>query len=171
MELSIFGNVPEMITSAVAFAGAVFAIVQWRGSNKLKRAEFLKEITEKLHSDEKISKILYKIEYNEPWYDANFHGSPFEKEIDSFVAFVNYICYLRNRKIIKNEEFHLLAYEIKRICVNFDMQSYLWNLYNFSKKNRNDCSFQELIDYAKSENIFDVDSKENETKFTKRLNF
>jgi len=171
MELSIFGNVPEMITSAVAFAGAIFAIVQWRGSNKLKRAEFLKEITEKLHSDEKISKILYKIEYSEPWYDANFHGSPFEKEIDTFVAYVNYICYLRNRKIIKNEEFHLLAYEIKRICVNFDMQSYLWNLYNFSKKNEKDCSFQELIDYAKSENIFDVDSKENETKFTKRLNF
>lgn len=171
MESSIFGNVPEMITAAVAFVGAVFAIVQWRGSNKLKRAEFLKEITEKLHSDEKISKILYKIEYNEPWYDANFHGSPFEKEIDSFVAYVNYICYLRNRKIIKNEEFHLLAYEIKRICVNFDMQSYLWNLYNFSKKNRNDCSFQELIDYAKSENIFDVDSKENDTKFKKILNF
>ncbi|WP_296333628.1 hypothetical protein [uncultured Treponema sp.] len=171
MDLSIFGNVPELVTAAVAFAGAIFAIVQWRGSNKLKRAEFLKEITEKLHSDEKTAEILYKIEYSEPWYDANFHSSPFEKEIDSFVAFVNYICYLRNCKIIKKEEFRLLAYEVKRICVNFDMQSYLWNLYNFSKKNGKDCSFQELIDYAKSENIFDVDSRENENKFEKRLNF
>ena len=112
------------------------------------------------------------LEYNNNWYNEDFHSGENEKEIDQFLAFINYICYLRNMKIIKENEFKLLRYEVNRVCCNYGVQSYLWNLFHFSIKMNAKCSFNEIIDYGMKKKLLPQQFKQNNKDlFPKYLNF
>jgi len=166
-------NTLSLITIILAAFGGLFAYLQWRKSVKLKRAEFLNQIIEKIRFDDEISKALYLIDYNQSWYDENFHGgSENEFLMDKLLSYLDYICYLiESHNIAKSEE-KVLDYDIKRACENWSCQAYLWNLYWWAKSRQSTCSFQHLIDYGLSNNIipeynFTIDSG----KYPKYLNF
>lgn len=166
-------NICELLSIVFTVMGGIFAYKKWDESNRIKRAEFIKQIIEKLRFDENMVKVMYKIDYEDKWYDKNFHGSNSEIEIDKLLTYMSYICYIYKMKNIKSKEFKILCYELKRTCLSHDVQSYLWNLYHFSKKQKTDCMFQYLIDYGIKNNIIDealfFDS--NCKKYTKHLNF
>ena len=93
----------------IAFGGG-FALWQFSKSTRIKRAEFLNQIIEKLRFDENLKTMMYVVDYNQNWYDADkFH----------------------NRKCT---EFKICQYEINRVCASVSTKIYLWNLYHFSKK-------------------------------------
>ncbi len=96
-------DILSLLNVLILFIGFLFGIYQWAHANKLKRAEFLKQIIEKLYFDEQLSRFMYdKIEYNNDiWYTNDFHGGPNEDLTDKFLLNINYICYLRDLKIIK----------------------------------------------------------------------
>jgi RNA processing factor Prp31 len=165
-----------MITSiiglVIATFGSAFGLVQWNHSNKIKKAEFLKQIIDQLRFNDNLSKTMYMIEYSDNWYSVKFHNSPEEKEIDKFLAYINYVCYLRNNKIITENEFKFLRYEITRVCSNIQVQSYLWNLYHFSKRMNTICSFSELVKYGLEEKLIpDYFTNEKSKKYIQNLNF
>lgn len=165
MVATILGLLIASITSVVG-------LMQWNKSNMIRKAEFLKQIIDKLRFDENMTKIMYKIDYSHNWYDKSFHNSDEEKEYDKFFAYLNYVCYLRTTKIISEKEFNILKYEINRVCLDNGVQSYLWNLYHFSKKNNVKSSFNELIEYAIKEKIFGINFRNKNGKdYPKYLNF
>ena len=163
------------IASLVMVAiGGVFAGVQWNVSNKIKRAEFINIIIEKLRFDKDMAQTMYKIDYGESWYSDDFHNgnSDLEFEIDKLLSYLSYICYLKKTKNISKEEFKVLQYEIIRVCSSFDVQSYLWNLYHFSIKHDSKCSFEYLVSYGLDNKIFDVRFLSSSISiYEQRLNF
>ena len=67
-------NSLALMTIIVAVFGGIFAYLQWRKSVKLKRAEFLNQIIEKLRFNDEMTRAIYLIDYNQDWYGEGFHG-------------------------------------------------------------------------------------------------
>ena len=136
--ITIILNIVSLI---VVIIGGIFAFVQWRKSLKLKKAEYIKELIDKIRSDSEIRDIIYTFDYAIPWYNRNFHGSETEKKTDKTLLYFSYICYLRDSKTIGEKEFNFFEYEIKRFMNNSDLQDYFYNIYHFSNKNNSPMSF------------------------------
>ncbi len=165
----------KIISLIFGVIGGFFVYYQWRKSVKTKRAEFINQILEKLRFNKDLSKYMHIIDYNQDWYDESFHRSgdisDIEISIDNLFSYVDYICYLKATRNISKSEFKIFKYEIDRICVSHSTKCYLWNLYHFSKKNKSTCSFQYLIDYGISCGLFPKDFKNNNSLYTKRINW
>ena len=163
MEIS---DVISSISLAVTIIGLAFAFFQWRKSNSIKRAEYINELTEKVRSDEDIRAIVYRIDYNEDWYTAGFHGSgELEVQVDKTLSYFSYICYLKSMKVVSKKEFSFFEYKINRILKDNNVQRYLFNLYHFSRKDNTSISFNYLLEYGKEKKLltndfFNKDSKQ-----------
>lgn len=160
-----------IISLGFAAIGGAFIFWQWQKSLKTKRAEFINQILEKIRFDKDLTETMYIIDYDQNWYDSSFHTNKLESSIDKLFSYVNYICYLKSTGNISKTEFKIFQYEINRICVSDSTKSYLWNLYNFSMKNKTTSSFQYLIDYGIENKLFPDDFKDNKTLYTKTLNW
>ncbi|GAU78489.1 hypothetical protein [Fusibacter sp. 3D3] len=163
-----------IITLIIAIPTGGFALYQWYKANKVRRAEFINQIIEKLRFDKDFVEIVYLIEYNHDWYNGGFHNGAdgLEFKIDKLLSYMTYICYLKNHRIISKNEFSILEYEIYRTCESPSIQAYLWNLHHFSNKRSQRCTFDGLIKYGKNKKIICIDfDNKNSTIFQKHLNF
>jgi len=152
--------------------GGIFALIQWISSKKIRKAEFVHQIINRLRFDDEMQKVMYLIDYNHKWYSENFHNSELENRVDKLLSYIDYICYLYFLKNISNNEFRILKYEINRICISPSVQAYLWNLYHFSKRMNTNCSFMHIIDYGIKKKIIKNEFKENgKDLYFKYLNF
>ena len=86
--------------------GGCFGYYQWQKSIKIKRGEYLNELTEKIRTDPDISEVVYILDYNQKWYDDSFHESgELERKVDKTLSYFSYICYLFENKLITKNEF------------------------------------------------------------------
>lgn len=114
-----------VIALVFALVGGVFAWIQWQRANRLKRADFIHQITEKLRTDTEISQVIYLIEYSKPWHNMEFHGGgELERQVDTTLAFFSYICYLRKARLLSRSDFRVLDDELARIANNPSVQAY-----------------------------------------------
>jgi hypothetical protein len=157
----------------LVIVGGIFAGFQWQMSNKTKRIELINQIIEKLRFDQGMAQTMYRIDYGKLWYDEKFHtGTELEFAVDKLLSYFSYICYLKKTKNISGKEFSILQYEVNRVCNSNQVQSYLWNLYHFSKQLNSKCSFDYLISYGIENKLFDDSFSNKHTKtYIKRLNF
>ena len=153
----------------------IFAYRQWSVSNKIRKSEFINQILDKIRFDKELADMMYVIDYSVSWYKGHFQNcdKDFEFKMDKLLSYLSYICYLWKEKRITEKEFRVLKYEVNRVCNSYDVQSYLWNLYHFAKRNHAECSFQYLIDYGIKEKLIDAktfrDPKSGQ--YEKNLNF
>jgi len=165
----------DSISIAFVLAGGVFALTRWYAEIKTKRAKFMEKIYLRSRIDKEMAETMYKIDYDYTWYDESFHGNRtgLEYSVDKLLSFFDYICYLKKIRTITKNEFVVIQYRIIRIFNSPCVQSYLWNLYHFSKKNKADCSFKHLIDYGLIKGSIDKTEFNNpeSKKYKKRLNF
>jgi len=162
------------ITPIVTVFSVIIALLQYMKANKVKRAELINQIIEKLRFNEELQETFLMIDYNNKWYNESFHNkeNDIEKKVDRLLAYFSYLCYLRNLKFLSKKEFTLFEYQLNRICISPQVQNYLWNLYHFSKKNNAKTSFNYLIDYGLKNNLFYSDFNNKDTShYTKYLNF
>ena len=180
-------NIISLVIAAFSAFGAlgviVFAALQWKDTNKIKRAEFVTQIIRTLRFEKSMVLTAYTIDYNKPWYQKYFHNfnhdidysqpwyneelqntnRDIEFEIDKYLSYLSYICYLRKNRYIRKNEFEFFEYKVKSACRSTDVQIYLWNLYHFSKKCGTVCSFENLIEFGMRRGIFTrKDFKEND---------
>jgi len=79
---------------------------------------------------------------------------------------------LKKTKNISEEEFKFLQYEVIRACSSYDVETYLWNLYHFSRKHKSMCSFEHLVTFGINNRIFRDGFTNGACKsYVKRLNF
>ena len=153
-----FRNLIAAATLVLAVIAGFRALAQWKESKRIKRAEYIKELTDKIRSDDDIAKTLYQIEYNVFIYSMNFHGSgELERQVDKTLSYFSYICYLKKHKILTSDEFRFFDYEVTRIFQNMDIVNYLYNLYHFSQKQERPISFCYLVDYGLENGLLDED--------------
>jgi hypothetical protein len=161
-----------IISLVFAAIGGGFIYWQWKRSVKIKRAEFINQILDKLRFDKDLTAVMYVVDYKQDWYNnESFHDSEFECSIDKLFSYIDYICYLQTTRNISNTEFKIFQYEIHRICISDSSRAYLWNLYHFSKKNNTACSFQYLIDYGIEKKLLPKNFKDNKSLYFKTLNW
>jgi len=167
----IVENIIALITLILAIIGGGFAFVQWKKSLNLQRANFIEQIIKKLRFDKDMIEALYMVDYDQDWYDKNFHGGS-EKEslIDKLLSYLTYICYLLETNNISKEESKILLYELNRTCNCWSIRAYLWNIWCFSKEQKTICTFQYLIDYGLKHQLLDKDNfTENCDKYPKYI--
>lgn len=163
-------DICDVLSIAFTIIGGFFAYNKWTESNRIKRAEFINQIIEKLNFDKDMVNAIYKIDYDKNWYGYDFHKSKLERKIDKLLIYLSYVCYISEMKNIKEEEFKILDYKLERTCSSYDVQSYLWNIYHFSKKQGVNCTFQYLIDYGIKKDIINKETFLNpEENYYKRV--
>ena len=133
------------VTMVVTIIGLIFSCYQWWRKVQSERAEKLSNLINILRRDARQLSVLYKIDYNEPWYDESFHKSKLEGEMDQFLSYYEYILYLKKNHMISRREFRFFEYDIERIVKNPDMQAYLFNLYHFSERARIPFSYKNIL--------------------------
>ena len=165
-------DIISIIGLVIASSGGTIGLVQWNQANKVKKAEYLDNIIQKLRYDEKLNSVFRKIEYSNNWYNSKFHNCSEEQIFDELFSYLDYICYLRKNRILSNKEFRVLQYELNRVCGNYNVQTYLWNVYQFSKKNNAKCPYENLINYAENAKIINRKMFESVlNSYEKTLNF
>lgn len=143
--------------------GGIFALAQWNMQIKHKQAEIVQELICKVRDDEDISVIMDIIDWNEGiQYDGKFRvndqvcksgladvsDDDLFKMIDKTLSHFSYICYLKERKILKEKEIKPFEYALRRLIDNPHIRNYLYSLYHWSKTLGVSCSFCYFIDYC-----------------------
>ena len=166
-------NYLTLISILLVLIGGVFALIQWNSTTKLRKAEFIDNIINKIRFDKEMAETLYTIDYDHFRYNENFQNKrDLEYKVDKVLSYFDYICYLYSTKNIGNTEFKILKYRISRICSSPSINEYLWNLYHFSRKSNNECSFMHLINYCIKNKLIKDEFINNSTDlFNKYLNF
>lgn len=174
----IISNIVQILTCLSIVIGGAFAYRKWSTSLKIKRAEYINALIEKIRSDDFIRDIIYMIDYGKIWYTQKFHNSgELENRVDYTLSYFSYICYLKSQGIIKNKEFDFLKYDIDRTLMNPQVIDYFYNLYHFSSKFDSPMSFIYLFDYAKMKgflrtDFFDKEAwKSSEGRYHHYLNY
>ena len=162
----------NILQLAFAVIGGIFVYFQWKKNITLKRAEFIQQMTEKLRTDEKMSRTMYLLDYDYEWYNEDFHAnSKIECDVDRLLSYLNYICYMKFADVISEKEFEALKYYVHRSLISCSSKRYLWNIYHFAKSNNSPCAFCYLIDYGIDNGVLPIDFKTNKTLYYKVLNF
>lgn len=143
-------DVSSFISLLFVVIGGLFALIQWNKQQKIRRSEYIYSLIEKLRSDNRINYIFYQIDSEIPWYDKEkvFKNKDFEINLDKALSYYSYICYLRKKKIIKEDDFAFFKYEIDRASTNKDVICYFYNYYHFCKKRGLPNAYKYLFEYA-----------------------
>lgn len=171
-----YNEIITFISCIGVIVSVILAVVQWRRNSKLKRADYINDLIEKIRSDDDIRSVIYMIDYsgdNYIWYNEDFHKSgELERKVDKTLSYFSYICYLKYKKIISNDEFKFFKYEIERILKNSQVKEYFYNLYHFSEKFSVPLTFNYLFEYGVKMNIYEEEFYNKESKkYPKYLNF
>ena len=151
----LVSNELKGISQLIAIIGGVFVFYQWQHNNRLKKADYINELTEKIRTDKMIKKTVYMFGYDKHWYSKEFHsGGNLEIRVDKTLSYFSYICYLKSRRIITKKELYFFRYELESILGNEEVQDYLYNLYHYSASMGVPMTFKYLFDYGKKEKIF-----------------
>jgi len=173
----ICDNWQILISLFFAVIGGGFALFQWKKNINIKQAEFFNQIIEKLNCDSDVVQTMYMITYGEKqWYDCKgtqhfLVDGKTEELIDKSFHYLDYVCYLRDKKLIDKKGFYIFEYEIHRACKSIQTQTYLFNIYKFSQTENAKCGFQNLINYAIKKKLFYKDFMKNTNRYTKTLNW
>ena len=160
------GDIISAIMLITVILGGIWGFIQWQISLKIKKAEYINELTQKIRTDTDIKDIIYLFDYGIDWYNRNFHGdSELELKVDRTLSYFSYICYLRKRHLIARNEFMFFKYEIERILANKNVQEYFYNLYHFSKKFRIPFTFYYLFEYGRKHNFFNSEFYNNRSEY------
>ncbi|MCL2005830.1 MAG: hypothetical protein FWG73_06660 [Planctomycetaceae bacterium] len=158
-----------------AIATIVIALWQWEQRRKIRRAEFVKELVEKLRFDDELAEAGRIIDHDlqNTTFTADFYkDKKNELRIDKYLAYLSYLCYLIEAKLITDNETQLFGYKIVRVLESSLVKGYLWNLMRFSEVRLGvKCSFHNLITYGMKHGRIDKDFMTNRNKFPKVLNF
>lgn len=171
----------DLATLCCAIVASTVALLEYRRSNRLKAASHLKETVTQLRTDPDISHFIQTVDYGEFKYDRSFIGSQLERQADSTLESLSYLCYLRKKRIVGEEEFGFAEYEITRLLNNTEVQKYLFNFYHFSQKALNkdehaeenvNGPFKCLVEYGKEIGILgDAFFDKNSGLYERVLNF
>lgn len=157
------------VTMIVAIIGLVFSCYQWWKKVQSERAEKLSNLINVLRRDARQLSVLYKIDYNEHWYDKSFHKSKLEGEMDQFLSYYEYILYLKKNHIITTKEFLFFKYDITSIVSNDDVQLYFFYLYHYAKQKKDQrenlktFAYKNILKYGKENGYIDKSFDDEES--------
>ena len=155
--MEIISIVLAAIAVIISIIGLVLSNWQYKKDEKKNKAELLKVIIEGINSKE-AGTVFYKIEYEENWYNKEFHNTEEERNLDHFLTILSYSCYLFKNDVMNKEEWKYVCYYVERTLKSEDIKYYLFNVYHYAKKEGiEDEKFvlSDLLEFAKTEKHYD----------------
>ncbi len=171
------GDIISIVSAVFILLGGLFTFIQWKKTVRIKRADYINELTEKIRSDKDIKNIIYLFEYGNEWYSRSFHGSGnLECQVDKTLSYFSYICYLRKQHIITKKEFMFFKYELEHLLMNHQVLDYLYNIYHYANSIGEPLTFYYLFEYGKNNHLFNTDFYDSnawkrDTIYNRNLNF
>ena len=143
----------------------------WIAERKNKKADI--EEIRKFVEDSRTKETFQKIEYENGWYGIEFHGTKFENDVDDLLMSLTLYSSLYKEKD-SNPFMVLLGHMLVRTLESFDMQTYLYNLRNFTLKTETPNPYTPLIEWGKNVDVlgqefFDETNKSG--RYLKTLNW
>ena len=162
-----------IISSIAVVISAIVAFVQWKKTKKFRRIEYIQNLRSKMYDDKDIAEVLYMFDYDLPWDSADFHNTKHPQiEVDKTLSFLEYACYLLNKKLIEKEDMFQIKYDIDRAIGNYQVQDYLYNLYHWTKQSGTQIPFPNFLQYGQDNGFISKDFEEpNNSKYHKHLNY
>lgn len=166
MDCSVWPQILSAVSVIVAVVGLVALLREYRKSNAIKRANFVTQLIEKYKGDIDIRKVMYMFQYNEFIYDERFHcGDDNERQVDKALFYLSYACYLKDHRVISNNEYPFFEIEVQQALRNNGIIDYLYNLYHFEckatgldpmeRKSERRFTFYYLLKYARENRMID----------------
>ena len=78
----------------------------------------------------------------------DFYKNGFDKITDNALLQFEHIMYLKEQKLLNDEEFSHYQYEIDKIVKDKDVQSYFFNLYHYCEKAELSFKYDKLLKYG-----------------------
>ena len=105
-------DIISILSLLITIVGGFVALYQWHRNMALKRASYINDLTEKIRTDPDIHSIVYLLDYDQTWYNCEFHNSgEMEREVDKTLSFFSYICYLKKHRLIGRKDFNFFKYD------------------------------------------------------------
>lgn len=130
---------------AITAAGIILAIISYLFNRKTEKAKFVFELHKYYNSN-----IKYVEMYNDLEWSSNKEINWTEKyklEAEGFFAFFDYIVLLYNKKILKQDDFKIYDYMLKRILNNNQISEYFVFLKNFAESQGIIFPYENLLKY------------------------
>lgn len=159
--------VNPIISSVVSFAlGKSFNWIEERKKNGANIEEIQKFV-----NDARTKETFQKIEFETGWYGVDFHGSKLENDVDDFLMSLT-LHSLSYKENDPNPFMALLGHMLTATLRSFDIQTYLYNLRNYTQRVNMPNPYNPLIEWGKNagilgENFFD----RNSDRYQKTLNW
>ena len=169
------GNIISIIATSLTCIGLGLTVFQLWQRKKVDEAKLVADLQKAIRLDRKMAKVESYFDYGRHWYDDGFHKSENEALFDGFLAHMNYICFLKSKRLMGKKTLKIFEYDLERTISNEDCLCYLWNLYHWSADQNIQCPFSRLVELAK-ENMSEEERAQFESNvesgfFVKRLEF
>lgn len=100
--------------------GGLFSVIKWFRSQQLKRNEYIYSLLEKINSDEDIIKGIYKIQYDDEWYEPSFHDEnddnsfKLELQVDKVLSFfpIYVFCIPQRQSVVRKWLLLIIIYVV-----------------------------------------------------------
>ncbi len=161
------GASAQLLTLIITAIGGIFALFQWRMSVKNSQAEYVDNLLQRTQNDKNIKEFIDACDYEINWYNKNFHDdleswnpendetqTPFAIKADKALFFFNYLCYLKERRILGKQEFRVFGYYMLAVMQCKDTQAYFLDLYQFSMVENRAFPYEYMLRYGLKEKIF-----------------
>lgn len=163
----------SLIGVIISIVSVIFVGAQLRQKVRSDHAKYVAEMMDKTRSNPVMLDLFTMLDYQKFKYDIDFHDSEIERIVDNLLHHYEYILYLKEKKMLKKDEFGFFEYNIQRIIGNCEMRNYLFNLYHFKKNNNLSFKYERLLNYGRKKGLIDSEEfeKKNSFKYKKVLSF
>jgi hypothetical protein len=168
------GNICEIIIAITAVLGVCVSITTWKKNTQLEQKKIVQDFFRESFEDKDFATIFHSIDYDKNFYGPDFHDSELEAKLDKFLIRYTFCVGFVAGSNPNDKNMDWIKYEIHRILTNFSIQSYLFNLCNFTKRINAPFPYKSLVDYGKSAGLLDetfFNAERGVKKYGKTLNW
>lgn len=150
----------RILTLLATITGGLFALYQWHCNVQLNKARFLFELLNTFYNDKENRKWNMVFDYeNEPsedfvlnhlklrgwkeenWINKNHKDHKILESLDSYLYFVNYLLYLKDHKLLSEEEFRFFEYDINNLATSTRLEKYTNKVHNLKLEGDFTCNY------------------------------
>lgn len=119
-----------------------YALILFQQTRREKRNQFILDILNRIHNDNEVRTIIYKVDRKEDLNEIRYLGR-LEKEADKTIQYFDYIGFLIKEGNLKSTDIEPFRYEINRVISNETVKKYIKHLRDIGVPLDNLCYLQD----------------------------
>lgn len=156
--LTLVSTIAAALSAVIAAIALLLTFLKYRERIKTEHAERMADLLTKTRKDPDVIGFFKTIDLSEDhWYNLDFYKNGLERIVDNALLQFEHIMYLKEQKLLNDEEFSHYLYEIDKIVKDKEVQSYFFNLYHYCQKSELSFKYDKLLKYGIEKRFVDKD--------------